>query len=263
MTSKRNFSIINSLMVVILIATLLLIYPSMCVKAERSDVDSVVTLETGLSGVSSICLQANNKVGQTILVYTGNDGLLSFSNKLYKEMETEDKREFMKTALEATKESSLGSQMQNKVYNFIAEQDDATTAAVKYLQSDTSADFVSAKAVIRPFSGPISTFMGVLCLLIFLFLGLSLLFDIAFIVLPGFRLIVERGEENKKPFGVSREAYSTVYEIEKDMSYKSEMVAYIKRRIPVIIIISICLGYLISGKIYDLIVFFIDAFSGV
>ena len=89
------------------------------VHADRSDVDSVITLDTGLSSVSNICSQANSVVGENILVYTGNDGLLSFSNKIYSGLDVDTKREFMRVALGATRESGLSTQMKNKVYNFI------------------------------------------------------------------------------------------------------------------------------------------------
>lgn len=231
--------------------------------AERSDVDSICTLQTGLTEVSYICAQANAVVGTDILVYSGSDGVLTFSNKEYSELEMQEKRDFMQTALAATKESSLGVQQQNKVYNFIAEQDNATSAAVKYLQSDASADFVAAKAWFRPFSGPVSTIMGVLCLVIFVMIAVSMLFDCAYLALPAFQALLEHGDEHKRPFGVSREAWHANKEVETDERHRNVMSIYAGKRIPVIIIMCLCLGYVISGTIYDIVVFCIDAFSSV
>lgn len=253
----RSFIVLCSLIMVFFMH-------SVTLYADRSEVDAVVSLSKNLSEVSKICYQANDTCGLNILVYTPSDGLLSFSNKEYSDLELEEKREFMEVALLSTQESSLGVQMKNRVYNFIANQDTPTSAAIKYLKSDASADFVTAKAWFRPFSSPISIALGVICLVIFLFLGLSMLFDIAYLCLPMFKAILERGEENKQPFGVSREAYSTMIDIHKDnSSYKNVMGVYFTRRMPVVIIASMCLGYVISGKIYDIIVFFVDSFSGI
>ena len=35
---------------------------------------------------------------------------------------------------------------------------------------------------------------------------------------------------------------------------------YLKKRIPIFILVSMILGWLISGKIYDIVVYFMDAF---
>lgn len=240
-----------------------ILFSSLTVFAERSDVDAVVTMQPGQSEVASVCAQANATVGVDILVYTGDDGMLTFSNRLYSELEMEQKREFMRVALAATKETSLGVQQQNKLYNFIYEQDNAVSAAVKYLQSDTSADFVAAKEWFRPFSSPLSTIMGVLCLLIFIFMGLSIVFDVAYLALPFFQGLLERGEERKRPIGVSREAWAANREVETDEKHRGVFSIYLGKRIPAIILMSLCLGYVISGYIYDIVIYFIDAFSSI
>lgn len=240
-----------------------LLLSSIVVFADRSDVDAVITMQPNQSEISSVCAQANATVGETILVYTGNDGMLTFSNKLYSELDMEEKREFMRVALSATKETSLGVQQQNKLYNFIYEQDNAVSAAVRYLQSDTSADFVAAKEWFRPFSSPLSTLMGILCLLIFIFMGLSIIFDIGYLVIPMFQGILEHGEDRKRPFGVSREAWQANREVENDERHRTVLSIYLGKRIPAIILMSLCLGYVISGYIYDIVIYFIDAFSSI
>ena len=256
MLKARKWVLLISFMTVLL-------FSSFIVFADRSDVDAVVTMQANQSEISYVCAQANATVGKTILVYTGNDGMLTFSNKLYSELDMEEKREFMRVALSATKETSLGAQQQNRLYNFIYQQDNAVSAAVKYLQSDTSADFVAAKEWFRPFSSPLSTVMGVLCLLIFIFMGFSIIFDIAYLALPFFQGLLERGEERKRPIGVSREAWAANKEVETDERHRGIFSIYLGKRVPAIILMSICLGYVISGYIYDIIIYFIDAFSSI
>ena len=252
---QRTLLILSMLMV--------LLTSSLSVFADRSDVDATITMQPSQGEIASVCAQANATVGEDILVYTGDDGVLTFSNKLYSDLDMEEKREFMRVALAATKETSLGVQQQNRLYNFIYEQDNAVSAAVRYLQSDTSADFVAAKEWFRPFSSPLSTVMGVLCLLIFIFMGFSIIFDIAYLALPFFQGLLERGEERKRPIGVSREAWAANREVETDERHRGVFSIYLGKRIPAIILMSLCLGYVISGYIYDIIIYFIDAFSSI
>lgn len=244
---------------VTLISVLTIFIMSSVVFAD--DVDSTVELQAS-GEINSVCMQANNSVGKNIKVLTYSKGLVTFSNKTYSKLDIEQKRTFMETALSATQETHLGSQQKNKLYNFIADQDSTTSAAIRYLKSDASADFVAAKSWFRPFSGPISTVIGVICLLVFMFMAFSMLFDCAYLCLPAFQALLERGEHNRRPFGVSREAYITMKEIYKpDMQSRNIMSVYFSKRIPVIIICAICLGYIVSGKIYDIMSFFVDAFS--
>lgn len=232
------------------------------VHAERSEVDSSVSMQPS-GEIANVCNQANTVAGLKILVYS-SDGVVTFSNNLYSELDVNQKRQFMETALGATRATGLGSQQKNKLYNFIAEQDNTTSAAIKYLKSDASADFVAAKSWFHPFSKYIAPVLGLICLLVFMFLAMSILFDCAYLVLPMFQGLLERGEPNKRPFGVSREAYLTMKDI-NNPKYEGRNIlsVYMSKRLPVIIVCAICLGYLVTGKIYDIMVFIVDAFSSI
>lgn len=231
--------------------------------ANRSEVDSITQVGKNQSSINAICSLANKVAGSEILVYTGSDGLLSFSNNLYSLLPVDVKREFMETALLGTKNSGLGTQVKNKVYNFIAEQDSTSVSAVKYLRADASADFAVASTWFKPFGSFFGIILGMLSLFIFMFIGVSILVDIAYMVLPGLRVVLENGQDGK-PKWVSLEAYSSVKECEdlmKNNNYKGYMSIYFKRRTPSVIAMAISLGYLISGQIYDFIVYIIDSFS--
>lgn len=235
--------------------------------SEEVSVDSSTSVEGKSPQIASVCTQANNSVGlrgrNVILTYTTVEGkgTLYFSNKNYSNLDSDEKEDFMETALQATTRTSLNAKTKNKVYNFIAGQDTPVTNAMKYLQSDASTDFLEAKKWFDPFSGVIGTILGVLCVAVFLFTGMSILFDVCYLVLPGVQAILERGEEDKKPFGVSKEAYYSLKDSERDDEYKNVVIMYLKRRMVLFIIMAICVGYLISGKLYDVIAYFIDAFS--
>lgn len=245
-----------------MVSAIMLVYSSIMVYADRSEVDSSIAMQPS-GEINRVCEQANGVANREVLVYS-SDGVVSFSNSLYSELDTTQKREFMEVALGATRATGLGSQQKNKLYNFIAEQDSTTSAAIKYLKSDASADFVAAKSWFHPFSKYISPVLGLICLLVFMFMAMSMLFDCAYLVLPMFQGLLERGEPNKRPFGVSREAYITMRDINKD-KYEGRNIlsVYFSKRMPVLIICAICLGYLVTGKIYDIMSFIVDAFSGI
>lgn len=241
----------------------MLFTPPLLAYADRGDTDAVISIGESAGEVALICRKANDVANEEILVYTSSDTLLSFSNKKYSKLTVDVKREFMEVALLTTKESSLGDRIKNKVYNFIEKQDTTNSAAVRYLRSDVSADFASASMWFKPFSGVIGTILGVLSLLIFMFLAISIIIDIAYMVLPAFRLLLEKGVEDK-PTWVSKEAYSSVKECESSISsnsYKGYMSMYFRRRLVSVFIMAITLGYLISGEIYSIISYIIDAFS--
>lgn len=231
---------------------------------KGEDVDATVGIPKA-SALNVVCARANAVVGSgnssKILNYDSKHGVLYFSNQKYSNLDTDTRKEFMKTALKLTAESSLGTQAKSKAYNFIADQDAPVTQAIRYLQSDASADLVEAQNWLRPFSGVMGTVMGVVALMTFIFLTASVIFDLAYLSLPMVQGILEHGEENKRPFGVSREAYRSLRDVEKNPKFKGILSIYFQRRLPVFIGIAICLGYVVSGNIYDFIIFFVDNFS--
>lgn len=253
---KRFF---NSILLVLVLTFAL---GSSCVYA-RDEVDSVIFITENSVELTNICQTANNVAGSEILVYTANDGLLSFSNKKYSDLQMDVRKAFMETALLKTKESGMGSQVKNKTYNFIAEQDTTTSAAVKFLRSNASTDFARAAALFRPFGSAAGVVLGLLALGIFMFMGLSILIDIAYLSLPVFKVAMD-ADKNKRPRFVSREAYSSSIEAEESIksgTYDSALGKYLRRRTSALIVMSIAVSYLISGKLYDFIAWLIDSFG--
>lgn len=222
-------------------------------------VDAVANVGTGRGEINSICARANNVVGVNILSYDSKEGLLSFSNSKYAELNRIEKQEFMQAALDATNGSSLGVQGRNKVYNFISEQDNATAKAVGYLKSNAGTDLAEAGAWFRPFASWFGIAFGVFSVFIVALFGISIMLDICYFGIPAFEAVVSKG--NGKPILVSKDAWSVRKDIDSSGVYQNEILAYMKRRIVTIIAVGVCLAYLISGKVYDIILFFVDAFS--
>ena len=232
--------------------------------AYASEIDATLQTVTGSAYLSDMCSQANNSVGETILTYDSSNGLLRFSNKTYKDLDADDKEKFMETALSyiAQLPDTVSAKMRNSVYNFISQQDTAVTAAMKYLQVNAGADLIEAEKWFAPFNSVVGTIMGVLCILIFLFLGLSILLDIFYIVVPPFQALLDAGSDGtKRPWGVSREAWGSMRDAEKTDEYKNVLSMYFKRRVGVLLIVAVAIMYLISGEIYDIVIWFVEAFS--
>ena len=233
--------------------------------AGLTEVDSRLQISTGQTWVSSAVNAANKAVGRAtskkIMSYNATTGLVVFSNRNYSTLDSDKKKLFMETMLGSIQKASATAKNKNALYNFVEEQDTSITKAIKYIQTDASADFESAGSVFRPFGSTIGIVLGVIAICIFVFMGMSVVFDIAYLVLPPFKALVERGETHKRPVGVSKEAWATSKEVESGDTKKNVMSVYVSKRVPVMIIMAICLGYVISGKIYDVMTYIVNAFT--
>lgn len=146
---------------------------------------------------------------------------------------------------------------------------------------NTGPDFVTANNIYQPFSGLVSTLLGLGAILIFALLGLVMVCDIAYITIPPFRLVMGGEGEGGGGGGyggghggggggaksklVSAEARNAVEASENsggDGKQKSALGAYFKTRIISLIILGLCLVYLIQGQIYVLIGWILDLFNG-
>lgn len=226
--------------------------------ADGEAVNSSTYLGKGDPVMNRLAGDIKLKTSLSFLNYTSGDGLISFANSEYGILTTPEKREYMETALVSIQKSGLSTQRKSKAYNFVADQDGPVTGAIRQLKGDTSADFVTAGSWFKPFSGPISIFLGAATILIFLLLSFSFVFDLTYLVIPMFRAMMERSDGKYNRF-VSNEAQSAIRESESAgaNNYKGYLGVYFKRRAVSVLIISLCLMYLITGKIYDLVAYFI------
>lgn len=131
---------------------------------------------------------------------------------------------------------------------------------------NTGPDFITANNIYQPFSGLVSTLLGLGAILIFALLGLVIVADIAYITIPPFRMITgDGGDGDKRSKIITTEAINAVETAENsggDGKQKSALGQYLKTRIVAMVILAICLVYLIQGQIYVLIGWILDAFNG-
>ena len=129
----------------------------------------------------------------------------------------------------------------------------------------TKPDFVTANKIYKPFSGPISTVLGILSILIMAFTGLVMASDIMYIAVPPFRMLVEGDNGKMKSFLVTAAALNAVKAEESAQDgggTKQALGIYFKNRVIMLIILGICLFYLVQGQIYKLVGIILDLVSG-
>lgn len=229
---------------------------------RRSSTDAIKFIsddEATKSLMESSTRTINSAVGDKNLLVYSKDGMLSFSSNIYRSLSKDDQRKTMSFALKTIKESQLPSKVKTKVTNFIADQDRTVADSIQALNSDTSSELSSGYAWFIPFASPFSTVLGVLAIVIFVFLTVSLVVDVAYLTVGIFRQFLENDEG--RPKFVSGEAWETAREVDMSLqsgTYKDYLVVYFRKRMSILILTSLVLAYLISGQIYGIFTTLLD-----
>lgn len=180
----------------------------------------------------------------------------------YAKLEQGQKKDVMNRALRGVQNCGASTITRNKVYNFIESQDESTASLVRQLSDDVNADFASAYTLFKPFSGKIGTVLGVFAMVIFITLTLMILTDISFITIPIIRSALSPSSSQGRPKFVSNEAWYAVKESEEAANTsKNTLGLYFKKKTMQFITLSICLLYLLSGRIYQLVGMAMDTFG--
>jgi hypothetical protein len=144
--------------------------------------------------------------------------------------------------------------------------DGVGTKFLNVILEGTKPDFVTAKKIYSPFDNVVAVILALIAILIMALLGVVMGADIAYIVLPPFRLFVTEKDESeggKIPVSklISHAALSAVKEGEGEES-KQVLGIYLKRRIIMICLLAICLMYLVQGQIYTFVGWVLDLMNG-
>lgn len=231
---------------------------------RRSSTDAIKFIsddEATKSLMESSTKTINSAIGNKNLLVYSKDGMLSFSSSIYRSLSKDDQRKTMSFALKTIKESQLPSKVKTKVTNFIADQDRTVADSIQALNSDTSSELSSGYSWFIPFASPLSTVLGVFAIIIFVFLTVSIVVDVAYLTVGLFRQFLENGEG--RPKFVSGEAWETAREVDMSLqsgTYKDYLVVYFRKRMSILIITSFVLAYLISGQIYSVFTALLDVF---
>lgn len=238
------------------------------IKAMYKDINAETMEEVNINFLVSWKLYANNgdSVGQTNL--KTYDAIFGLNMVKYKELKQEDKETCMQIALTYINSDNynISYSSRTKMYNFVAGEDVAISSLVRQLSNDVNADFGNAYTkYFKPFSGAIGTLLGVLALGLFTFLAFTIIFDLAYMIIPFWRNYLDgNAEKGKKPKFTSLEAYKAVQAVENDNDGRKEVISeYMRQKVKQMVAISICLLYLLSGQIYAVMANIIDYFAGI
>ena len=193
--------------------------------------------------------------GIVILNYT-SDNVLSFSKRAYSRMTYDQKKKFMKYALESIRDYpsfSQNSSARIRFYNFVENQDNTIVSALKFLKSDTKADYVTAKDILEheiTDEGIFNTPMDIIATI----LGL-----LSFGGILDARISNKKGR-TRPPF-ISFEAQYSMKQA--DTGEEFYLLIYFKKRIHVFLIIGVCLLLLLSGGLLRVMTAISQVFYGV
>lgn len=231
-------------------------------QSDNQDVKSSAYLddESAMSLFIQVAKQSNELVGRDVLSYNGVKKVIYFDNAVYQDMYLDQREEFMKHALSIVKNSKLNPKGKNKVYNFLTSQDSGSSKILRNLKEDVSADIAGGKEWYEPFNGPITTILGIVALSVFILTGISFVLDISYLVVPPIRRFIDDREGGTLPKLISSQAYFVVRDRDL-MSTGGYMASYFKRRVWVVFLLFIALGYLNSGFIFEVIGNFMQVFS--
>ena len=264
MSKRLNLSTVIALVMGIV----LLLFP-FYVKADGVNPVLEVSSADGLTDLSTTVNTLSQDYGTfdfiTIgTVASGNSTItLDMSSYNSDSITSEQRKNLMEAALKSVNDSdNISGQSKSRIYNFIASQDEATASLVRQLSNDVNSDFASAYSYFKPFTSTLSTFFGLFSIGLIIALTLMILIDISFLVIPVISSFLVH-DDGKKPKIISNEAWIAFKESERDAANpKDSMAIYLKRKSIQLVCISICILYLVSGKIYVLVGNLIDMFKG-
>lgn len=224
-----------------------------------NDINSSIFADSNIDSEFMVSIEDVSKKSDA--TYTLN---ISFDNKIYSNLDQPQKQKVMSTMLIEIENSDMSQISRSKMYNFIANNDKATSSLVRQLSEDVTADFASAYASLKPFKGVLGWVLGILTLTIFIMLGLTIVIDIGYITTPFFQNLLSSENSNSKPRFISPEAWHSVQEAEKSIggSYKEPLSIYGKTKTKQFLGMGLCLLYLASGYLFNVIADVIDFFSG-
>lgn len=258
--SKLNIRITTAIVILILF-----LIP---IKAN-ADSNPYILLDSD-KGVSALISDVNffssNELGLKLMKTGSGNTKKVYINKIdYVKLNASDKRDLMEHTLNLVSGSSLGGRDKSRLYNFIQEQDEGTAMVVRQLSTDVTTDLASASDILRPFTSPISIFLGVSCIVIFFCLAVSITIDLVFLTIPVFQAFVMRDDSNRPKY-ISQEAWDALLLVESKLGTgqaSSIWGIYFKSRSKTMVIVGITLGYLIGGEVFDLAIFIVDLFQRV
>lgn len=238
-----------------------------------SDVKNQWTQTSGISDFRYLEVSGNKEVTVTIRKF-GSKTRSGQYEPGYNDIDTSSRNRVIEIALSYLDENKNMSRVtKTKLYNFIYNSDETTASMVKQLSSDTRGDFYSAYATLRDFKifKFISKLLGIISLLIFMLLAITLSLDLAYLNIPAIQWFFDKNSLGKSNDNLSTRLISFEARQAKENSERSSSGnsmsgsasptgVYLRSKTKQMAALFICLLYLVSGQIYTLMASFMDLF---
>lgn len=209
---------------------------------------------------SQVANSSNEYIKAKVLSVDEGKQVIYFNNNVYRGLYVNQRKDFLQHALTQIKQSNLKPKSKNKLYNFLSLQDGDASKILRNLEKDLTADIANGREVYLPFSGTVTTILGLIALGVFIGVGTSMVIDISYLTLPMVQRSIDERPNGKLPKLVSSQAYFAVREREANEG-SNYMLSYLKKRSIAVALVMISLGYLSSGLIFEAVGFVVQVFS--
>lgn len=209
---------------------------------------------------SQVANSSNEYIKAKVLSVDVGKRVIYFDNNVYRGLYVNQRKDFLQHALRQIKQSNLKPKSKNKLYNFLSLQDGDVSKILRNLEKDLTADIASGRSVYLPFSGTVTTILGLIALGVFIGVGISMVIDISYLTLPMVQKSIDERPDGKLPKLVSSQAYFAVREREANEG-SNYMLSYLKKRSIAVALVMISLGYLSSGLIFEAVGYVVQVFS--
>jgi len=209
---------------------------------------------------SQVANSSNEYIKAKVLSVDEGKQVIYFNNNVYRGLYVNQRKDFLQHALTQIKQSNLKPKSKNKLYNFLSLQDGDASKILRNLEKDLTADIANGREVYLPFSGTVTTILGLIALGVFIGVGISMVIDISYLTLPMVQKSIDERPNGKLPKLVSSQAYFAVREREANEG-SNYMLSYLKKRSIAVALVMISLGYLSSGLIFEAVGFVVQVFS--
>ena len=139
-------------------------------------------------------------------------------------------------------------------------QDGDASKILRNLEKDLTADIANGRDVYLPFSGTVTTILGLIALGVFIGVGISMVIDISYLTLPMVQKSFDEKPDKTLPKLVSSQAYFVARERESNEK-GNYLYSYLKKRSVAVALVMISLGYLSSGLIFEAVGYVVQVFS--
>lgn len=209
---------------------------------------------------SQVANSSNEYIKAKVLSVDEGKRVIYFNNNVYRGLYVNQRKDFLQHALTQIKQSNLKPKSKNKLYNFLSLQDGDASKILRNLEKDLTADIANGREVYLPFSGTVTTILGLIALGVFIGVGISMVIDISYLTLPMVQKSIDERPDGKLPKLVSSQAYFAVRERESNEG-SNYMLSYLKKRSIAVALVMISLGYLSSGLIFEAVGYVVQVFS--